>query len=193
MGGGARRLQTADINRLHALPCDGDGGSYSCAHRPAKRAVATAATAATPTVTPGGGGDFGRRDRRPVKRASAIAVTAAAPRAPSAPDHQADSPDHSRPARPGPQPRGTAFPCSARAPPPISPFEALPGARQRAGGRTRAGRSRQAFDCACWHTDPQAPLILSAKQHWQAPLIPSAEHRPAGPAHGPDRGRDFQT
>jgi hypothetical protein len=65
----------SDINRLHAMEI---ACSYGCGHRPAKRAVATAATAATPTVTPGGGGDFGRRDRRPVKRASAIAVTAAA-------------------------------------------------------------------------------------------------------------------
>lgn len=75
IGGGS--AQTADC-RHQSAACDGDGGSYGCGHRPAKRAVATAATAATPTVTPGGGGDFGRRGRRPVKRASAAAVTAAA-------------------------------------------------------------------------------------------------------------------
>ena len=53
------------------------GGSYGCGHRPAKRAVATAATAATPTVTPpaGGGGAAAA-----TAAAAAATITTAAPR-----------------------------------------------------------------------------------------------------------------
>ncbi len=59
---------------------------------------------------------------------------------------------------------------------------------QQGGCRTRAGRSRPVLECACCTLTCRKPLLFSA-QSMTRTGIPSAKHRPAGPARAPDPAR----